>query len=108
MGIVNAPNNSISNGNAGSSSSLARHASPVTQPNASLRNGDPGGSASLAKSGSPVNPPNHAFKVGSSKMPQPAAAVQPGKGAIPVDVNDFGQSPGMMAVADEAKRSPRR
>jgi hypothetical protein len=43
-----------------------------------------GGSANLTPLASPVRTPDHRFNVESAKMPQPPAAVEPGKGAVPV------------------------
>jgi hypothetical protein len=44
------------------------------------------GSFSLGSSGSPINPPNmRRFSVGDVEMPEPASAIEPGKGAVPVN-----------------------
>ena len=64
-------------------------------PNSTLHAGDPGGSADLTRQPSPVAPVNHRFNVDDARMPQPPAAVDPGKGAIPV--NPFLASAGIAA-----------
>jgi hypothetical protein len=43
-----------------------------------------GGSADLTGLASPVHTPDHRFNIGNAKMPQPPAAFEPGKGAVPV------------------------
>jgi hypothetical protein len=43
------------------------------------------GSAPLGGKASPVHPPNHRFDVGMAKMPQPPSAIEPGRGAIPIN-----------------------
>lgn len=55
-----------------------KHASPVHAPRH-----EPQGPAH--REPSPVALPDHRFVARDSKMPQPAAAVQPGKGSIPVE-----------------------
>jgi len=65
--------------------SLSREASQVHPSNEARKGGDRrGGSANLAENPSPVLPPDHRFKVEEAKMPNPASAVEPGKGAVPV------------------------
>jgi hypothetical protein len=60
-----------------------------------------GGSNPLGGSASPVVPPNHRFDVGLAKMPQPESAVEPGKGAVPVNPWDsMGQPAKSMPTAD--------
>jgi hypothetical protein len=39
----------------------------------------------LAGQASPVKTPDHRFNVENAKMPQPPAAFEPGKGAVPVN-----------------------
>jgi hypothetical protein len=64
-----------------------------------------GSSANLAELASPVKTPDHRFHVDDAKMAQPRAAIEPGKGAVPV--NPF--MPGgeginwAYSVADSAK-----
>ncbi len=44
-----------------------------------------GGTADLTPHSSPVRVPDHRFNVENAKMPQPPSAVEPGKGAVPVN-----------------------
>jgi hypothetical protein len=44
-----------------------------------------GGSANLAERASPVKLPDHRFRLDDAQMPQPGAAVEPGRGAVPVN-----------------------
>jgi len=44
-----------------------------------------GGSADLTGLAPMTKPPDHRFNVEDAKMPQPPAAFEPGKGAIPVN-----------------------
>jgi len=59
---------------------------PVAQPsNESGARGDRrGGSFNLAEVASPVKTPDHRFHVEHAKMPQPPAAIEPGRGTVPV------------------------
>ncbi len=43
------------------------------------------GSASLAGGAPAIKPPDHRFNVDQAQMPQPASAMDPGKGQIPVN-----------------------
>jgi len=60
-----------------------KHANPLALP--TLPN-----QGAKAKLPSPVHLPDHRFDARQSQMPQPPSAVQPGKGAIPI--NPFGVS----------------
>ncbi|HEV3343939.1 MAG TPA: hypothetical protein VG125_26430 [Pirellulales bacterium] len=83
-----------SNKAANSYNPLSRSASPVNPPNDAA--GDRrGGTASLAGGMSPVKPPNARLKDGDTgATPHAGAAMQPGKGAVPV--NPFGVSGGIV------------
>jgi hypothetical protein len=86
---------------------LAHEASSVNPPNHGPGGDHKGGSYPLGGMASPVQPPNHKFAVGSSKMPQPPSAVEPGRGAIPVE--PFGQSgQPRLAMSVPDMRSARR
>ncbi len=64
---------------------LSRDPSPTHPSNEPGAAGDRrGGSANLMGPPSPVKTPDHRFNVEDAKMPQPPAAVEPGKGAVPV------------------------
>jgi hypothetical protein len=57
---------------------------------------------------SPVEPPNHRFDVGMAKMLQPPSAIEPGKGAVPVNPwNDSGRMNRAIPEQDTA-RPPRK
>ena len=77
---------------------------PTVRP---ANNGDKrAGSFPLGGGASPINPPNaKRFDVGMVEMPQPASAIEPGKGAIPVNPFLPGGSPAMIGarIADEAR-----
>jgi hypothetical protein len=85
---------------------LAGGAPTVHDPNAHLHNGDRGMSAPMTTEHGVVQRPDHTFNVNQVKMPQPASAVQPGHGAIPV--NPFQVPGGPMGNAavlrDSAKK----
>jgi hypothetical protein len=64
------------------------------------------GSFPLGGGASPVDPPNaKRFDVGMVKMPQPESAIEPGKGAVPVNPFLPGGAAARVAgqVADEGK-----
>ncbi len=44
-----------------------------------------GGSANLTPLPSPIKPADHCFDIKAAAMRQPAAAVEPGKGAVPIN-----------------------
>jgi hypothetical protein len=63
------------------------------------------GSFPLGATGGTITPPNHKFDVGMVKMPQPESAIEPGKGAVPVNPFLPGGAAARVAgqVADEGK-----
>jgi hypothetical protein len=64
------------------------------------------GSFPLGGSASPINPPNaKRFDVGMVQMPQPASAIEPGKGVVPVNPFLPSGSPALIGgqIADEAR-----
>jgi hypothetical protein len=67
-----------------------------------------GGSADLTPLASPVRVPDHRFNVENAKMPQPSSAIEPGKGAVPVNppVASTGRASRINSVADMAKSKP--
>jgi hypothetical protein len=88
MPITNAPNNTDKTARAANSfASLGKSASPVNPPNAGAGGDHRMGSYPLSGQASPVQPPNHRFDwdMADAKMPQPASAIEPGKGAVPVN-----------------------
>ncbi len=57
---------------------------------------------------SPVRPPSQRFDVGDAEMPQPPSAVDPGKGAIPVNPSDCTNRPGLVAFDFGRPKAPPR
>jgi hypothetical protein len=84
---------------------LTKGGSTVNPPNSGPGGDHRAGSFPLGESGSPITPPNHQFSVGTSKMPQPNSAVEPGKGAVPVNPWDAQGNPSRtrMPAADMAR-----
>jgi hypothetical protein len=82
--IVTPPNQNLMSLSQKRSAAPAAGPPDTNDPNNSLKNGDPGSSASLARSVSPVDPPNHRFNVENARMAQPPSATAPGSGAVPV------------------------
>jgi hypothetical protein len=86
-GVVRPPNQPGTAGNGANNSYLPldRKSGAVNHPIYRSGGDRPGGSADLAGQPSPVTPPNHRFDVRLAKMPQPPSAIEPGKGAVPVN-----------------------
>ena len=64
------------------------------------------GSFPLGGGASPIDPPNaKRFDVGMVQMPQPASAIEPGKGMVPVNPFLPSGSPALIGgqIADEAR-----
>jgi hypothetical protein len=57
---------------------------------------------------SPVHPPDHRFNVNHAKMPQPPSAIEPGKGAVPVNPWDAAGRPNHVVPDPDLPREPRR
>jgi hypothetical protein len=85
QGVVKAPNLQLQDLAAARSSAPAAEAAVARASNSALFAGDPGGSANLERRPSPVVLPSHRFNVADARMPQPPSAIEPGKGAIPVN-----------------------
>jgi hypothetical protein len=84
-GVIKPPNQELQ-GLTATRSHTPRADTPASRrPNSKLHAGDPGGSADLTRQPSPVVAPGHRFNVDDARMPQPPAAIEPGKGAVPVD-----------------------
>ena len=66
------------------------------------------GCVPLAGVASPVHPPDHRFDVETSKMPQPPSAIEPGKGAIPVNPWNADGRPNVVSRDSEMPRQPSR
>jgi hypothetical protein len=108
--VVKPPNMSGFKGDARTNGflSLSGAGSPVSAPNLSrFLHGDAGGSADLARRTSPVSPTTSTLVDGDPGYTlQPDSAVEPGKGAVPV--NPFVASrPGISranGITDDAKQ----
>ena len=104
-GVVKPPNQELQ-GLAATRSQAPRAGGPAARgSNSSILAGDPGGSADLTRLPSPVPPMSHRFNVDDAKMPQPPAAIEPGKGAVPV--NPFLASGPGIARATSSPTTPR-
>jgi hypothetical protein len=66
------------------------------------------GSAPLGGMASPVHLPDNRFDVGKAKMPQPPSAIEPGKGAIPVNPWDAAGQPSRALTQPDSEKPPRR
>jgi hypothetical protein len=65
------------------------------------------GCVPLGGMASPVHRPDHRFDVGTAKMPQPPSAVEPGRGAIPVNPWSPGGQPNRVMTEPEIPKEPR-
>jgi len=107
-GVVKPPNEAGPGGNRASNSyvPLGGAAGPEL---ACDRGGDRRrGCVPLGGVASPMHPPGHRFDVDDAKMPQPPSAVEPGKGAIPVNPREAVGRSGRAAPELEIAREPRR
>jgi hypothetical protein len=84
-GVVKPPNQELQGLAATRSAAPRAGAAQTGGLNSTSRTGDPGGSADLARQPSAVAPLDQRFNVDKARMPQPAAAIEPGKGAVPVN-----------------------
>jgi hypothetical protein len=66
------------------------------------------GSAPLGGMASPVHLYDHRFDVSKAKMPQPPSAIEPGKGAVPVNPWDAEGEPNHALTQPDSGRPPRR
>jgi hypothetical protein len=104
-GVINPPNQGLQ----GLDANRSHHRSPdeaPPRPSSATANGNaPGGSADLSKVVSQVVLPSHRFSVDTVFAPPAPAAVEPGKGAVPV--NPFlASGPGIAraaTLADDAQ-----
>ena len=108
-GVVAPPNESGPGGNRAQNGylPLGGSASPVTS---AVQGGEDRRNGSAPPSGmaSPVHPPDHRFNVDTAKMPQPPSAIEPGKGAIPVNPWNAAGQPNRAVSQPDAERPPRR
>ena len=105
-GVVKPPNQELQ-GLAATRSHTPRAGTPASRgPTSTLPSGGPGGSADLTRQPSAVKPVSVRFNVDDAAMPQPRAAIEPGRGAVPV--NPFLPSGPVIArarpIADDAKQ----
>ena len=107
-GLVNPPNQAGPGGNRAGHSYLPLGGSEQPGIRPHHDGGDRRhGCVPLGGMGSPVNPPDHRFDVGTAKMPQPASAVEPGRGAIPVNPWDTAGRPSRVIAEPEIPKEPR-
>jgi hypothetical protein len=108
-GAVRPPNEAGPGGNRANHSYLPLAGTAGPDPFSHHSGGDcRKGSAPLGGLVCPVHPPDHRFDVGTAKMPQPPSAIEPGKGAIPVNPRDVAGRPDRAVTELEAERRPRR
>jgi hypothetical protein len=89
---------------------LGRQANTINPPNHGPGGDHRNGSFSLAGGASPITErSNDDWRVGTSSQAEMAAAVEPGRGAVPVNPFRTSGSPAEMAmpIADTAKAGPR-
>jgi hypothetical protein len=108
-GVVHPPNQADPGGNRANHSylPLGGSAHPGTPPH---RDGGDrrNGCVPLGGMASPVHPPDHRFDVDTAKMPQPPSALEPGRGAIPVNPWDAAGRPNHVTAEPDIPREPRR
>ena len=110
-GVVKAPNQGEFSTDRRSNGFLPLTPGPGSIPSTNLSrfmHGDAGGSADMTRQGTPISPPNAGvFKAGDVGRTDQAApaAVQPGKGAVPV--NPFLKS-GSIVPASEMRDSAKK
>jgi hypothetical protein len=85
-GVVKPPNKATKGGDDRENGflPLSGSASPV-RPNEAFAGDHRGGSFPLSGGAPMTKPPEHRFNVSDAGMPQPPSAVEPGKGAVPVN-----------------------
>jgi len=108
-GVVKPPNEAGPGGNRAHNGYLPLGGTAGPLPPAGLVGGNRlNGSSPLGEIASPVHLPSQRFDVETAKMPQPPSAIEPGKGAIPVESGDAPGRPNR-AVSDlEILSEPRR
>ena len=108
-GVVKPSNEAGAGGNRANSSYLPLGGSAGPLNASSLGGGDRHkGSVPLGGTASPILPPDHRFDVDMAKMPQPPSALEPGKGAIPVNPGDAMGRPNRAVSEPDAEKPPRR
>jgi hypothetical protein len=108
-GVVKPPNEAGPGGNRANHSYLPLGPSAGAAPPSGRSGGDRRrGCVPLGGMASPVQAPAHRFDIGAAKMPQPASAIEPGKGAIPVSPWDASGRPSRAVIEPDADRPPRR
>jgi hypothetical protein len=108
-GVIKPPNEAGPGGNRAANGYLPLGGSASPGIPSNLGGGDHrNGSAPLGGVASPVHIPDHRFNVDTAKMPQPASAIEPGKGAIPVNPWDAQGKPNRAVSEPDADKPPRR
>jgi hypothetical protein len=107
-GVIKPPNEARPGGNRATNSYLPLGGAAGPRLSCDRDGGDRRrGRAPLGGIASPIHPPDHTFDVKIAKMPQPPSAIEPGKGAIPVNPWNSGRRPNVMS-SDEMPRQPDR
>jgi hypothetical protein len=107
--VVTPPNQAGPGGNRATNGYLPLGGSAGPLNASSLGGGDRHkGSVPLGGTASPILPPDHRFDVDMAKMPQPPSALEPGKGAIPVNPWDAMGRPNRAVSEPDAEKPPRR
>lgn len=108
-GVVKPPNGAGPGGNLANSGYLPLVGSAGPLPAAGLAVGDRrSGSFPLGRRASPVHIPGQRFDVETAKMPQPASAIEPGRGVIPVNPWNAAGQPNRAQSDSGIPRQPRR
>jgi hypothetical protein len=107
-GVVNPPNQVSPGGNRANNGYLplvgSTHSDvPPHQVGGDRRNG----CFPLGGMPSPVRLPDHRFNVDHAKMPQPPSAIEPGRGAIPVNPWEPSGQPSRVIAEPEIPKEPR-
>lgn len=94
-GLIVPPNQTIGAGGGASNSylSLAPHAGAVGPPSFGPTVDHLGGTADYRGPSPPITLPSQRFDAATSAMPQPPCAVEPGEGAVPVELCEVKDRP---------------
>lgn len=107
-GIVAPPNEAGAGGNRANNSYLPLAGAKATALPIDHGGDRSHGSAPQGGISIPVHPRDHRFDVRKAKMPQPPSAIEPGKGAIPVNPWNATGEPNHALPQPDSRRPPRR
>jgi hypothetical protein len=105
---VKPPNEAGPGGNRANNSFLPLAGSASPHPPGGLGGDRRNGSFPLGEIASPVHLPENRFDVETAKMPQPPSAIEPGRGAIPVNPWDAAGRPNQAVPNPVIPREPGR